>query len=62
MVAKKKKSSEGKASQDMSRDDIAVQVASGLVVQGSRGNQVDCNLVASLSYALADALIACRDK
>jgi hypothetical protein len=44
------------------RDDIAIQVASGLAHLCSQGNQINYKKVAESAYGIADALIAHRGK
>ncbi len=44
------------------RDEIAIQVASGLCHLSAQGNQVNYEKVAESAYGVADALIAYRNK
>ena len=62
MAAKKVTKKTSKIEAGMSRDDIAVQVASGLAHLSAQGNQINYDKVAENAYGIADALIAYRGK
>jgi hypothetical protein len=59
-MAKKKSASKPETISE--RDEIAVQVASGLCHLCSQGNMVNYELVAERAYGIADALLAYRNK
>jgi hypothetical protein len=62
MAKKRATSVASKPKADIERDDIAEKLAPSCVPFGAQGNNVNPEKVREIAYAVADALIAYRNK